>query len=266
MRHALGIAYLGTQYFGWQSQPDQPTVQAFVEKALSFVADEPIRVYCSGRTDRGVHATNQVIHFDSNAQRSTNNWLRGVNAALPDDIQVVWHRVVDETFHARHCALSRQYTYLLYVRPTPNVIWSNHALMIPNALDIKAMRQGAKVLVGEHDFSSFRAAHCQAKSPCKTLYSIEIDQYHHWMTFSFHANAFLYHMIRIMMHAILEIGYQKKEIQWLESVLKAKNRSLATAMVPPNGLYFQGAQYHKDYDIPQFKDILGGDLRCFLNQ
>jgi tRNA pseudouridine38-40 synthase len=260
MRHVLGIAYRGDHYFGWQSQDDYPTVQGFVESCLSKIANEKIRVYCAGRTDRGVHASSQVIHFDSNAIRTSDNWIRGMNTLLPDDIQVIWHRETDSDFHARHCALSRQYAYLMYQDSIPNILWSKHALMVDATLDLKLLRASADILEGAHDFTSFRAANCQAKDPNKIIRKIEIIQKGPWLCVKFQANAFLYHMIRIMMDTMLSVAFSKNNLKWLKNVLESKDRSMAETMVPANGLYFQGAEYHEKYDIPVFKDIMNGEF------
>ena len=260
MRHVLGVSYLGDNYYGWQSQKDHPSVQAKIESCLSQIANEPIRVYCAGRTDRGVHALSQVIHFDSLNIRSSDNWIRGTNTLLPDDIQVIWHRYTNDQFHARHNAISRQYSYLMYMSEKPNIIWSQRSLFIKPSIDFKLLNASAKILEGPHDFSSFRAANCQAKDPNKIIRQIKIIQKGPWVCVQFRANAFLYHMIRIMMDAMLSVSFKKNSLDWLKNTLESRDRSQAETMVPANGLYFQGAEYHKKYDIPGYMDIIDGEF------
>lgn len=259
-RHALGIKYLGTSYFGWQSQKSVVGIQNKVEHAIEKIANEFARVHCAGRTDRGVHATNQVVHFDSSAIRDSHGWVRGVNAYLPDDIEVLWHLPVSNDFHAKYGAKLRKYTYLIYHAKNKNIFWQDRALMVNDVLDLEEMQLAADQLIGEHDFTSFRASGCQSMTPVKHIHSIQIKNKLPWIKIEFKANAFLYHMIRIIVAALILVATGKKTKNWLNSALKAHNRAIIPFMVPAHGLYFQGAEYSQKYEIPQNLIIMDGVL------
>ncbi len=254
-RLALGIAYDGRNYQGWQSQRSGLTVQDQLEKALSKLAQHPVSTLCSGRTDAGVHGLMQVVHFDTVAQRPTAAWVRGTNANLPENIAVQWAQIVPDTFHCRHNALSRKYVYILWesaVRPSVQVGkvgWTHHIL------DEEAMQSAADALVGEHDFSSFRAAACQALTPIKNLQKIIISHQgsplqRRWL-FEFEANAFLHHMIRNIMGTLLLVGSGKQSLAEVKVVLAAKNRQKAAPTFPADGLYFLGPTYAPDWRLPE---------------
>jgi len=260
MRIALGLSYLGRAYEGWQSQLSGKTIQDQLESALLSFTQHRIRTHCAGRTDAKVHALMQVVHFDSPVLRDNASWVRGLNSFLPEDIGVQWAAQVDETFDARKCALSRRYVYLLLesaVRPSieaGRVGWSF------KTLNSQAMKEGANHLLGTHDFSSFRAAACQALSPVKTLNSIKIvrkDNKNHtndpvssYWRFEFEGNAFLHHMIRNIMGCLIYIGQGKHPPSWMLEVLNAKSRDAAAPTFAPEGLYFAGPQYDPKWELP----------------
>jgi tRNA pseudouridine38-40 synthase len=250
-RLALGIAYRGGAYQGWQSQPGGRTVQDQVEQALSAFADQPIATVCAGRTDAGVHALNQVVHVDAPVERESFSWLRGTNRYLPADIALQWCCPVAGDFHARNSARGRRYRYLLLesaVRPSLEsgaVGWSFRPL------DGAAMRQAATHLIGEHDFSSFRSSECQSPTPVKTLRSIAIDRRGSYWCFDFDGNAFLHHMVRNLMGCLVAVGQGLHAAAWLAEVLAARNRDAAAPTYAPEGLYFAGPYYDAAHGIPE---------------
>ena len=255
MRIALGVSYSGSAYQGWQSQLSGRTVQDKLELALARFATQPVRVMCAGRTDAGVHALMQVVHFDTSLHRDTASWVRGVNAFLPLDIAVQWAREVSDDFHSRASAVSRRYAYVVLESPVRPSVEAGRVGWVYRPLDGEAMRLAALHLIGEHDFSSFRAAQCQAKSPVKTLSRIEISQRsgpasHYWR-FEFEANAFLHHMIRNIMGCLLAVGQGNQPPDWLASVVAARRRDAAAPTFSPDGLYFLGPVYNPEYGLPE---------------
>lgn len=243
MRIALGLEYDGSAFHGWQSQPDGNTVQDVLERALSVVAAQPVRVMCAGRTDSGVHALCQVVHFDTEVQRPDTAWVRGVNANLPDSVAVRWAQPVSEEFHARFSAQGRHYRYLLLNRPQRPALWTRYAGWHHQPLDADAMAEAARHLLGEHDFSSFRAAECQAKSPLKHLYQADVQRQGEWLIFDFHANAFLHHMVRNLVGTLVYVGKGAHGPEWVAEVLAARSRDAAAPTFSPAGLYFAGVDY-----------------------
>lgn len=250
MRVALGISYNGQAYQGWQSQASGQTVQDKLELALSKFASERVSILCSGRTDAGVHALMQVVHFDTLKERTTFAWTRGTNAYLPKDIAVQWALLTADDFHCRACATSRRYAYVVLdsaIRPsieTGRVGWTFLAL------DHDRMRQAANVLLGEHDFTSFRASQCQAISPIKTITDIQIARKGAYWRIEFEANAFLHHMIRNIMGCLILVGQGKKPPEWMAEVLAARDRRVAAPTFSPDGLYFLGPRYPPQWNIP----------------
>ncbi|PIV91425.1 MAG: tRNA pseudouridine(38-40) synthase TruA, partial [Gallionellales bacterium CG17_big_fil_post_rev_8_21_14_2_50_54_146] len=227
MRIALGIEYDGRPYSGWQSQPDQPTVQDALQAALSQIADAPISVIAAGRTDTGVHALEQVVHFDAPHARPLTAWVRGVNALLPDSISVRWAHPVSDEFHARFSAQGRSYRYLLLNRPVRSAIQAGKVGWFHLPLDLAAMQQATQYLLGEHDFSAFRAAECQAKSPIKCMNNIDIYREGERLVFDLQANAFLHHMVRNIVGCLVYVGKGKYPPTWLAEVLASRERRLA---------------------------------------
>ncbi|MDC9714733.1 MAG: tRNA pseudouridine(38-40) synthase TruA [Gammaproteobacteria bacterium] len=244
MKIALGVEYMGGDFHGWQLQKSGiRTVQQVVEQALSAVANHPVRVFCSGRTDAGVHAVEQVIHFETTANREDKAWLFGGNVNLPCDVNFVWAKRINEDFHARFSATARQYHYKIHNTKVRSAIIAKHSLWESKALDIIAMQQAGAVLLGEHDFSSFRGSLCQAKSPIKTIEFITISQQGDDILLDIKANAFLHHMVRNIVGTLLKIGKNERPVHWMQEVLNAKDRKKAGATAPPQGLYFIKAFY-----------------------
>jgi tRNA pseudouridine38-40 synthase len=250
LRLALGISYNGQAYQGWQSQLSRQTVQDKLEAALGKFAAHRVSTLCAGRTDSGVHGLMQVVHFDTELARPTASWVRGTNAFLPSDIAVEWAQVVPAEFHCRASAQSRRYAYILFesaVRPSIN---AGRVGWVFRPLDGHMMRQAAAYLIGEHDFSSFRAAACQALSPVKTLQRIDISQRGAYWRFEFEANAFLHHMIRNIMGGLIAVGQHKHTAEWMQEILLARDRTVAAATFSPNGLYFLGPRYAPQWGLP----------------
>ena len=250
MRIALMIEYDGRRFSGWQRQPGSRTVQECVETAVSRIADTPLRVVCAGRTDAGVHALGQVVHFDSPVTRAASAWTFGVNANLPDDISVVRVRNVDDDFHARFSAVRRHYRYVIFNRDVRPAVLAGRVSWVYRPLDEARMAQAAAALVGEHDFSSYRAYACQAKNPVRTVYSLEIARHGPFVTIDVVANAFLHHMVRNIAGVLIDIGAGKQSPQWAGEVLQARDRQLGGVNAPPHGLYFVGVQYPELHDVP----------------
>ena len=256
-RVALGIEYDGSEYYGFQKQKStEQTIQGNLENSISKVANHSIKTFCSGRTDAGVHAFMQVVHFDTESRRSTREWVRGINSYLPHDIKVLWSKELDETFHARFSATHRSYLYRILNNQTPSALWSKRSLFVPQKLDIRAMRAASKYLIGEHDFSSFRGSGCQSNSPVRTIENIKITKKNNFITFELRANAFLLHMVRIIIGTLLMVG--KREIKPLEmkNILNQKDRRIAGKTVSSSGLYFLGPKYPAKYQLPDFEDNL----------
>ena len=225
-RIALGIEYDGSRFLGWQTQPGGGTVQDALETALGGVADAPVRVTCAGRTDRGVHARGQVVHFEVGAERPDSAWVRGVNAMLPEAVAVLWSQRVSPDFHARYAARSRTYRYVLVNRPVRPALAARYAGWHHAPLDLGAMRQAAAQLLGEHDFSAFRAAECQAKSPVRTLHSIDIEGEGERIDFVLRANAWLQHMVRNIVGSLVYVGKGRHPPQWAKQLLESRQRAL----------------------------------------
>lgn len=249
-RIALGLRYDGTNYHGWQVQEELRTIQSTVEHALSAVADHPITVTCAGRTDAGVHAEGQVIHFDTHAYRTERAWVFGANSNLPNDISVLWAHPVDPEFHARFTALARRYRYVLYNDPIRPGILRKSVGWYYRPLDEKKMQAAASFLIGEHDFSSFRGANCQSKNAIRTIYQIEIIRIRQMVIIEVQANAFLLHMVRNIVGSLIAIGSGDKPIDWMSTLLAAKDRKQGGATISPSGLYLIEVNYPPEHRIP----------------
>ncbi len=250
MRYAAGIEYDGCGFFGWQRQAEGRTVQACVEKAISKVADHALNVVCAGRTDSGVHATGQVIHFNTGTNRPTNNWLRGTNANLPDDISVRWLSSMDEAFHARFSATQRHYRYIIYNHPCRPALLRNHVCWHHAELDAGIMADAGRYLVGEHDFTSFRAVACQAHSPVRTIHSLEVRRSGRFITIDVIANAFLHHMVRCIAGVLIKTGCGEQTPDWTSDVLQAKDRRVSGINASPAGLYLVKVRYPDHFAVP----------------
>jgi tRNA pseudouridine38-40 synthase len=251
MRLALGISYNGQAYAGWQSQLAGNTVQDKLELALAQFAAQPVSTVCAGRTDAGVHGLMQVIHFDTQLQREEFSWIRGTNRFLPPDIAVQWARPVPDSFHSRASAVARRYAYVLLESPVRPSVEAGRVGWVFRPLDGDAMRASAALLLGEHDFTSFRASGCQARTPVKTMNSIAITRRGPYWRFEFEANAFLHHMIRNIMGCLLVVGQGQQPPQWMDEVLRARDRDAAAPTFSPDGLYFLGPVYDPVWQLPQ---------------
>jgi tRNA pseudouridine38-40 synthase len=250
MRLALGISYSGQAYEGWQSQPSGRTVQDRLEAALGEFATQPISTVCAGRTDAGVHALMQVVHFDTPIHREEFSWIRGTNRFLPPDIAVQWAKPVPEAFHSRASALARRYAYVVLESPVRPSVEAGRVGWVFRPLDAGAMQEAAALLIGQHDFSSFRAAACQAKTPVKTMNRVAIARHGSYWRFEFEADAFLHHMIRNIMGCLLVIGQGQQQPRWMGQVLAARDRDAAAATFSPDGLYFLGPLYSPQWNLP----------------
>lgn len=250
-RIALCIEYLGTNYCGWQRQSHCESVQAQVEKALSSIANQPIDLNCAGRTDTGVHAVGQIAHFETDVTRPGKAWVQGVNTQLPGDIRVRWAKQVENDFHARFSAIARQYRYVIYNRDVHSAVLHNRVTWEPYYLDEKLMHQAAQSLLGENDFSSFRASACQASHANRELQSICVSRKGDMVFIDIQANAFLHHMVRNITGSLISVGKKHQSVEWLSELLKAKDRTLASATAPASGLYFVNAIYPDNLGIPR---------------
>lgn len=243
MRIALGIEYDGTAYNGWQRQKTGLGVQQRVEEALKRVADHTVEVTCAGRTDTGVHASGQVIHFDTPSMRDDRGWLLGANSNLPDDISVMWARHVDDDFHARFSATGRNYRYRILNRLERSALHRHRAWWVYQPLDAERMHTAAQHLLGEHDFSAFRAAGCRANTPRRNITSITVERVGDWITLEVSANAFLQHMVRNITGTLVSVGEGERSTEWLAEVLASRDRKQGGIAAPPHGLTLTSVDY-----------------------
>jgi tRNA pseudouridine38-40 synthase len=250
MRWALGISYHGQAYDGWQSQPSGRTVQDHLEAALARFAAQPVSTVCAGRTDAGVHGLMQVVHFDTDLQREPFSWVRGTNSFLPPDIAVEWAQPVPDAFHSRASAIARRYAYVLLESPVRPSVDAGRVGWVFRPLDEAAMRDAAQRLLGQHDFTSFRASACQARSPVKTLRRAQVTRRGAYWRFDFEADAFLHHMIRNIMGCLVAVGQGLHPPAWIDTVLAARDRDAAAPTFSPDGLYFLGPVYEADWGLP----------------
>ena len=254
MRIALGVEYFGHRFRGWQSQAGGATVQDALEAALAAIAGQPVATLCAGRTDAGVHAIQQVVHFDTPVARPLSAWVRGVNSHLPDGVAIRWAQPVGDAFHARFSAIGRRYRYLLLNRPQRPGLWQGRVGWHHLPLDLAAMQDGAARLLGEHDFSAFRAAECQAKSPVKQMSEARVRQFGALFVFDFAASAFLHHMVRNLVGTLVYIGKGSQPADWVDALLQMRDRRLAAPTFAPDGLYFRGPQYEPHWGLPEPTD------------
>ena len=251
MRYALGVQYDGKNYCGWQRQNNVMTVQEKLERALSKIANEKIEVICAGRTDTGVNATNQVVHFETSQIRKEVAWTLGVNTHLPFDIAASWVTQVDEEFHARFSATARRYRYVIYNDPLRSAILSHGISHWHHELDAKLMHEGAQYLIGRHDFTSFRTVHCQSHSAIRTIEHCHVARQGKYIVVDIKANAFLHHMVRNVVGSLFRVGQRQEQPSWIEAVLLEKNRCVAGVTAPPEGLYFVDVDYPGQFNIPK---------------
>lgn len=249
-RIALGVEYDGAAFSGWQMQAHARSVQAEVERALSRVAAHPVRVTCAGRTDAGVHATHQVVHFDTSAERPHRAWLMGGNANLPGSVALRWVREVDESFSARFSATARSYRYVILSQALRPALLRDRVSWTYKALDAQRMHAAGQALLGEHDFTSFRAVACQAKHPLRTLHRLSVRRAGDYLYLDVEANAFLHHMVRNIAGTLMAIGTGERPPEWAAEVLAARDRTVAGITAPAEGLYLVGVRYPEQYGIP----------------
>jgi len=250
MRIALGLEYDGHHFCGWQTQPEGCGVQNRLEQSLSDMAGHKVGVVAAGRTDTGVHALCQVVHFDTTTERPLSAWVRGINANLPPNIRVLWAQVVPDDFHARFSARRRDYQFVLYNAAVAPAVMASKASWFHLPLDVEKMAEGAKYLIGEHDFSAFRASECQAKSPIRTLYQSEVEKYGDVIVFNFSGNAFLHHQVRNMVGALVYVGKGSFEPEYIKSLLNARDRTQSPPTFSADGLYLTGVGYEEHWGLP----------------
>lgn len=250
-RIVLGIEYDGSAYAGWQWQDGKPTLQGELERALSKIAVQPITVLCAGRTDAGVHALEQVVHFDSPVNRDLRAWLMGGNSHLPEDIRITWAKVAPADFHARYSAIARFYRYVILNRPIKSALLRHQATWCYLPLDEQRMHRAAQHLIGEHDFSSFRAHSCQSVSPNRLMHFIEVYRQGERVIIDLCANAFLHHMVRNIAGVLMEIGAGKQAEDWTVELLAVKDRTQAAMTAAPDGLHLAGVYYPPHYGIAE---------------
>ena len=251
MRIALAVEYDGSHYYGWQSQPGLRTVQDEIQKALSKVADESITVYCAGRTDTGVHASHQVIHFDTNKTRNIRSWIYGGNSNLPKDVCIKWCTEVTDDFHARFSALSRRYKYIIYNNPVRPALFRSGVTWQYRPLDHNLMAEASQYLIGEQDFTSFRSVECQSRTAMRNIHHVKVERKGDVVVIDIQANAFLHHMVRNIAGVLINIGSEKKPKEWLQDVLNAKDRKMGAETAPPYGLYLVGVEYPKELNFSE---------------
>jgi len=249
-RWAAGVEYLGTRYSGWQWQTHAPSVQQEVERVLSTVGDHPIKVTAAGRTDAGVHALNQVVHFDSEAPRKPHAWLFGANSQLPRDISLRWVQPVDDAFHARYGAVARSYRYVMWSSRARSALLEGRVCWLIEPLDAEAMHRAAQALVGEHDFSAYRDADCQAKSPVRHLSSLSVRKHGDFTVLDVRGNAFLHHMVRNIAGVLMAIGLKQQPETWAKTVLDSRSRAKGGVTAEPGGLCFLGPEYPERFALP----------------
>jgi tRNA pseudouridine38-40 synthase len=264
-RIVLGIEYDGSRFLGWQSQTGQRTVQQVLEQALSKVANQTITVICAGRTDTGVHALEQVVHFETGVQRDLYAWMLGGNHYLPDDVRIIWAKPAVADFHARYSALARFYRYVILNRPMKSALLRQQVTWCHTPLDAERMHQAAQALCGSHDFSSFRAQGCQSKSPERWMYFIDVYRQQQQVIMDIAANAFLHHMVRNIAGVLMEIGMGKQSIEWTTQLLEIKDRSQAGITAPPHGLHLGAVYYPAHYQLPKHPvfNKLPADIKRF---
>jgi tRNA pseudouridine38-40 synthase len=251
MRIALGVEYDGSAFCGWQFQDHSPSVQGAVEQALSKVANTPLRVICAGRTDTGVHATEQVIHFDTTVERPMRAWIFGANANLPKEVAILWATPISDEFHARFSAMRRSYRYVICNRPVRPTFLAWRTTWEYRPLDVERMAAAGRLLLGEHDFTSYRAQGCQAKSPVRTVHRLEVTRSNELIFIDIEANAFLHHMVRNIAGVLMAIGAGERPVEWARQVLEQCDRSLGGVTAMPSGLYLTNVQYPPQFELPQ---------------
>ncbi len=251
MKIAAAVEYCGAHFNGWQRLKSDRSVQQCVEDALSKVADQQIKVFCAGRTDSGVHARYQVIHFETDIEREMHSWVFGANSNLPFDVSLIWANQVDEDFHARFLALARTYNYVILNRPARSGLYHPLLTWERRPLNVSLMAEAASYLVGKHDFTSYRAQACQSHSPVREIHELELEAHNDYVIIKVRANAFLYHMVRNIAGVLMAIGLGKHDVDWTREVLAKRNRAAAGVTAPASGLYLVNVEYPERFNIPQ---------------
>jgi tRNA pseudouridine38-40 synthase len=251
MKFAASVSYDGASYCGWQRQSHSPSVQQCVEEALSAIANHPISVLCAGRTDTGVHATNQIIHFETDVTRPDRAWILGTNTKLPSSIAINWITEVPEDFHARFSATARRYRYIIYNGRVPSAILPQGITWEKYPLDVEKMRAATNHFLGEQDFSSVRAASCQSRSKFRRIHHLNVERKGQFLMIDIKANAFLHHMVRNIAGLLIEVGRRRQTPDWIRTVLDARDRTQAAKTAAPNGLYLVDVDYPKQYKLPE---------------
>lgn len=251
MRYAMALEYDGSPFMGWQKHHTGETVQAAVERAVSFVADTPVDVVCSGRTDARVSALCQIVHFDSMAERTPRAWLMGTNTQLPDSVRALWVQPMPDDFHARYSARARRYRYSLLIRDVKPAISRQWLSWSREDLDVSRMHEAAQKILGEQDFSAFRTVHCQAKHPNRHLQRLDVSRDGDRIYFDVQANAFLHHMVRNLVGSLMLIGKGEQPVDWMQTLLAGKDRTVAGPTAPAEGLMFLGALYPAEWGLPE---------------
>lgn len=258
MRIALGIMYQGTAYHGWQRQPGlSNTVQETVEKALGIIANTPITLYCAGRTDKGVHAMGQIVHFDTEVKRPMDAWVLGGNANLPKSISICWAKSMGFNFHARFKAQSRRYHYVIYNEPVHPAIGFHQVTWCHRPLEVSTMQAAGDHLIGKHNFNAFRASSCQAKSPHRHIQELTVTRQGSLVILNIKADAFLHHMVRNIAGCLMAVGRGVKSVEWIKEVLESENRSCGSETASPNGLYLMEVSYPEHFNLPAFPKLGG---------
>ncbi|WAI11960.1 MAG: tRNA pseudouridine(38-40) synthase TruA [Buchnera aphidicola (Macrosiphum albifrons)] len=257
-KFALGVEYDGSLYHGWQRQKNVPSIQEEIERALSIIANHKINVICAGRTDAGVHSVGQVIHFNTTAVRKKSSWSIGVNSYLSKNISIVWVKEVPGNFHARYSAITRSYRYIIYNCSLRSAIFQTKLNHIYRELNVKKMYSESQFLLGEHDFTSFRALGCQSYSPYRKITKLNVFRFNNWVVIDITANSFLHHMVRNIVGSLIEIGISKKKEYWIQELLKKKDRNYAGATAPAKGLYLVYVEYPLHFNLPKsvYKTII----------
>lgn len=253
MKIALGIEYDGSRYFGWQRQQNVDSVQQKLEEALSIIANSPVDVFCAGRTDAGVHGTGQVVHFETDAKRPLQSWCFGTNAHLPPDIAVKWAVEVPEDFHARFSATARRYRYIIYNHKLRSAILPFGMSHYYHSLDVEKMHEAGQFLLGENDFSSFRAAQCQSHTPWRNVHHLNVSRQGDYIIVDIQANAFVHHMVRNIVGSLIEVGQGKQSAEWIKWLLEQRDRTLAAPTAKAEGLYLVDVTYPDQFAIPKGK-------------
>lgn len=250
VKFAVGIEYAGTAYSGWQIQKHAASIQQHIEEAIGYVADHRVQLVCAGRTDAGVHAVEQVAHFESTAKRDIRSWILGSNCQLPRDIRIKWVVPVESDFHARFSAIARSYRYIIINTTVPSALFHDRAGWEIRPLDQARMHEAAQILVGEHDFSAFRAAGCQAKSSTRRIHEISVERRGDLLFLDVRANAFLYHMVRNIVGSLMSVGRGDRSTDWFKRVFSGGDRNMAAATAPAAGLYLLRAHYPDSFELP----------------